>query len=417
MPLNYFTGSAASVNWSATSSWTLGRIPTSVDGDTAYFGPTSPTCSFDVSNGTCYNFDISTYNRTFTLLQSLFIYGTYSNFGSGVMKFNASSGLPGSLITFMGTCSITSNGYVFKREGNNNPGTLRFGYNSVSTTITLLDQFEATNITVSPQTGTPTTTFNGATLSVRESFTTTTNGVVSGTSNIQLRATASSTTTTMNTATNPISNSIYVNSPGIVNITTLIMLSNNNTFRYISGSLSITSFSIQPNNSTFTYDNSANTLINTTTFAVNSNNPMTFSCVYPLNTTTLTMNGGGGSTTTNYFIYGGFSCSTFTSTNGNSNTNLIISLNPTSSYFINGSFNCNSFLSLTRTEFKSTASTASLIINYNATQTIFDTYFTNIDASGGATILPYLKFATLSSTSNILDLKSWYIMNNQIQIN
>ena len=420
MALNIFTGSTTA-NWSATSSWTLGRIPTSSDGDTAYFGPTSPTCSVDIPSTPCYNFDCSTYTRQLNLLQNIFIYGTYSNFGGGIFRFTAASGLPGSTITFMGTCSITSNGYVFKREGGSiNGGVLRFGYNGTTdTTITFLDQFEATNITVSPQSGNPFTALNGATISARESFTTTTNANMPGSANIQIKATSSNTTSTLSIfSSNPISNSVYINSPGIVNISTLSMRSNNNVFKYISGSLSITSFIIYPNNSTLTYDNSANTLINTTTFNVSSNNNMTFSSVYPLNTTTLTMNGGGGSTTTNYFIYGGFSCSTFTSTNGNSNTNLTIWLSPTSSYYINNTFNSNSYTSLTRTEFKSTSATLTpLIVNYNATQTIFDTYFTNIDASAGATILPYLKFATLSNTTNIRDLKSWYIQTNQIQLN
>ena len=418
MAINLFQGTTTA-NWGATSSWSLGRIPTATDNDVAYFGPTSPTCSLNIV-GTCSSFDSSTYNKQIQLTNNLFIYGTYSAFGTNSsVRFSNTFGNPGGGIYFMGTQSITSNGYVFKQETVGVNGGVGFGYSNISHTITFLDQFEANNIRFDRTSGTPTLTLNGATISTRETITSAVSINVRGTSNIQLRGTASTSTTTLSIATgNPITNSVFVDSPGSVNISTLSMLSNNNTFRYISGSLSIITFVILPNNSTFTYDNSANTLINATTINVNGNNPMTFSSVYPLNTNSLTINGGPGSTTTNYFIYGGFSCSTFTSNNGNSNTNLIISLNPTSSYFINNSFNCNSFLSATKTEFKSTTSaTASLIINYNATQSIFDTYFTNIDASAGATILPYLKFATLSNTTNIRDLKAWYIQTNQIQLN
>ncbi len=420
MALNIFTGSAASVNWSATSSWTLGRIPTSVDGDTAYFGPTSPTCSLDVTSAPCYNFDVSTYNKTFILVQSLFIYGTYSNFGTGIMKFNASGGLPGSYITFMGSASITSNGYVFKREGNTNPGTIRFGYNPTSTTITLLDQFEATNISVTPQTGIPTTTFNGATISARESFTTTTNGAVSGTSNIQLRATASSTTTTMNTATSPISNSIYVNSPGIVNITNIYQTANNNIFKYISGTLSITTFTINPNGSTLTIDIPSSVLIGSVTTPSGAVSG-TISSANSLSITNLTIGKPSSAVTTNLNLYGGFSVSNISILNDTVNSTNAINLSPTSSWYINNSITLTSYrvTSPSSIKIQSTqpGTKAPFIVNYNSTQDIFNTNFNDIDASGGATILPYQYNATFSNVSNIQDLKSYYIMTNQIQTN
>ena len=169
--LNYFTGSTTA-NWSATSSWSLGRIPTSTDGDVAYFVSTSPTCSVDTINAPCYNFDCSDYIRQFNLLQNLSIYGTYSKFGSSAsFKFNAAYSATGSNVRYMGTCSITSNGYVFKREGGSSyAGAILFGMSNVNNTITLLDQFEASNVVFDRTSGTPTLTLNGATLSVRESL-------------------------------------------------------------------------------------------------------------------------------------------------------------------------------------------------------------------------------------------------------
>lgn len=419
--LNYFTGSTTA-NWGSTSSWSLGRIPTSTDLDIAYFGPISPTCSVNV-NANCYNFDCSTYNRELTLNLNLNIYGTYSNFGSSAaFKFTAAYSATGSTIRYMGTCSITSNNYIFDRKnGSSFPGTILFGMSNVNNNITLLDQFDASNIVFDRTSGTPTLTINGATLSIRESLTGNININVRGTSNIQLRGTASNTTTTfVNNTNNPLTNNIYVNSPGIVNISTLSMLSNNNIFKYISGSLSITNLSIHPNNSIFTYDNSANSLLGSTTFVVNSNNNMTFSSTYPLNTTTLTINGGGGSTTTNYSILGGFSCSIFNSSNVSSNGVLTILLSPTSSYYVNNQMNILSTLTtLTTTSIKSTTSGVKvpIYVNYNATQLLFNINFTDIDASSGATILPYLNNAKLSNVNNILDLKSYYIQTNQIQFN
>lgn len=428
MALNIFTGSAASVNWSATSSWTLARIPTSTDGDTAYFGPLSPTCSVDLTNAPCYNFDCSTYTRQINMLQNINIYGTYSNFGSSAsLRATAAYSLPGSVITWYGTCSITSNGYAFKREGGaSNPPVTRFDYNNVNTTITLLDQFETTSFYVSPQTGTPQVTFNGATISIRETFTTTSNANMVGTSNIQLRATASSTTTTMSIfSSNPITNNVYVNSPGIVNLSVISMRTNNNTFKYISGSLSITLFYVYPGTGLLTYDNSANTLINTLfiqTVATTATASI-YSVQAPINATSIIINGGpGGGVIQNNYIYGGFTCSIFTYLVGNNTANGFLYLSPTGSHYISSSIQAESQKPInTPTKlgiYSAVPGTkAPLTVNYNATQSLFQVIFNDIDASSGATLLPYNVSATFSNVTNIQDLKAYYIATNQIQIN
>lgn len=421
MALNIFTGSTTR-NWSATSSWSLGRIPTATDLDTAYFGPLSPTCSIDVVSAPCYNFDSSTYTRELTFNQNLLIYGTYSNFGGGSFRFTTTNNaLPGSLLRIEATCSITSNNFVISS------GYITFAQSNNSYTITLLDQLTVDNTYFLRSTGTPTITINGATLSIRSSFNITQNINLRGTSNIELKGTASTTATTFNMfSTNPLTNNVYINTPGSVNISTYAVLPNNNIFKWISGSLSITNFFIAPNNNAigFTYDNSSNTLITNLSFLQGSNGINgTVSAIYPFNATTINIIGGpGGGSVNSWWLYGGFSCSSFSFINSNANSRNNLYLSPSASYYINSSatiqvgapYNAPTYTSIYST---TNGVKAPLIISYAATQSIFNIQFTDIDASGGATILPYQYNATFSNVSNIQDLKAYYIMTNQIQIN
>ena len=415
MALNIFTGSATS-NWGTSASWSLNRVPNATDLDTVYFGTISPTCSVDVTNAPCYNWDSSTYTRQIVFNQNVRIFGTYSNFGGGSFRFtNTNNTLPGSLLRIDGTCSITSNGFVIPS------GFITFGLSNDSYTITLLDQLTADNIFFSRSAGTTTITVNGSTMSARSSFNNVSNLNLRGTSNIELRGTASNTTVTFTTIISfPITNSLFINTPGSATLNPLTIQTNNNIVKWISGTLSITTFNLVQTGNTITYDNASNTVIGTLNTGSNNAFSMTFSSVYPLNVTNLTLNQPAGSTIANFNFYGGWSVSNITHINSNTTNTLNINLSPTASWYVNNSITLQpQRVNSTNLRIQSTqpGTKAPLIISYNATQDIFNTLFVDIDASGGATILPYQYNATFSNVSNILDLKSWYIQTNQIQIN
>jgi len=430
MALNIFTGSTTA-NWGSTSSWTLNRIPTSTDLDTAYFGPISPTCSVNVVGAPCYNFDCSTYIRQIQMAQNLSIYGTYSNFGnSASIRFSASSG-PGSTITyFNATCSITSNNYVFKREmftTLGQQGIIFFSAPGSGAIITLLDQFEATAVQISPNSGVPTLTLNGATFSVRESFTVANNVTLKG-SNIQIKATASTTTTTFTTNITPMSNNIYINTPGSVTIATLYILPLNNTtqtLKWISGTVNNGgSLVVVANSGTLNLDWSPTHTW--ATFQLNSvaTTGLTSSIVttQPINATILTLAQSGAGGSYNNYITGGFTCSIFNYTRSIASDSSILWISPTYSHYINGTY--NSYVTSTATNTFNRINSivpgtrAPLIVSYNTNQFLWNCYFTDIDASNGSTILPYLVTATLSNTLNILDLKKNTIINsNQFYTN
>lgn len=426
MAINIFQGTTTS-NWGSTSSWSLGRIPTATDNDVAYFGPTSPTCSVNIT-ATCSSFDCSTYLRQIQLNNNLNIFGTYSAFGTNsTIRFSNTFGNNGGGIFFSGTQSITTNGYVFKQEVGGVDGGVGFGYSNRSYTITLLDQFEATNINFNRTSGTPNITVNGATLSAITTFSGGQNINIINNSNIQLRGTSSTSTTTLTlNSFSPISGSVFINTPGSAIISFGSFIPNNNTLKWLSGSVSIGNIVMYTGTGSaqFTYDIPPIHRISSLVFNTRSGlstSSVTFSSIRDIDVTSIIMSGGSGGTSKVINLTSGFTCSSFLSNNANANETLEINLATSSTYTINDSFTVNSVSNLTRTTIKSLVRNqrTNVYVHPNATQSVFNTYFNDINATG-ASIMDFLSVATISSVNNninVVDLKPILLQNTLIQVN
>ena len=129
MAVNTFTGATSSA-WITATNWSLGTVPTSVDGHTTTFDAASPACTLG-GNRACYRLDMTNYTGTLTFgTFTLNVYNKSIILGSGA-TLSMAGGYLSSYANGIAV-SITSNGcyvpYLFL--GGLNPHT-----------ITLLDDF------------------------------------------------------------------------------------------------------------------------------------------------------------------------------------------------------------------------------------------------------------------------------------
>lgn len=155
-----FLGTTIS-NWSATSSWSTGTIPTL--GDLVIFTSSSATCSLN-TNGTCSAIDFSNYNKQFRFNANiLYVYGTVS-FGPN-MGYSFSTSASGYNLYQLTNTTSNANLSIITNGATVGVPFVMYGGN-LTTTHNITGNLNMTeNLSVSPGGGAITQVVNGPTIS------------------------------------------------------------------------------------------------------------------------------------------------------------------------------------------------------------------------------------------------------------
>lgn len=103
MAVNLFTG-ATNNNWGTATNWSLGTVPTSVDGHITTFDATSPNCTVNTSSRSCNGIDFTGYSNTITMTFAITI-------ASGNITLSPTMGISGlGRLIHQGSGNLTSNG-------------------------------------------------------------------------------------------------------------------------------------------------------------------------------------------------------------------------------------------------------------------------------------------------------------------
>ena len=105
MAANNFVGTTNS-NWSISTNWSLGSVPTASDGNIATFTSSSPACTVHVAS-VCNAVDFTNYTHTITFTGTLAVSGSIT-LGTG-MTF---AGAAQFSMTNAGVCTLTTNGKI-----------------------------------------------------------------------------------------------------------------------------------------------------------------------------------------------------------------------------------------------------------------------------------------------------------------
>jgi hypothetical protein len=162
MATNVFTGSVSSA-WTLAANWSQTAVPTASDGFVTTLNGTSPACTLG-SAGNCQSLDFTGYTNTFTMSAGL----TVTALGAGTSVVTLGSGM-----TISGTQTLTiannANAITFTGNGITYPGSLTFSNNTSSPTYTFSGTWQNTGL-VRFNVTTGTVTCNGGTLGLGGNF-------------------------------------------------------------------------------------------------------------------------------------------------------------------------------------------------------------------------------------------------------
>lgn len=131
MPANIWKGTTDS-NWGTATNWSLGAVPTAVDGNPATFDITSPNCTVNTSNRVCSGLDFTGYLNTLTM--------TFNITVTGAITFQL---LQSSRIAGAGTLLINETATITSNSGTwPNP----FTFGGTNKTTTLADNMTVTGL-------------------------------------------------------------------------------------------------------------------------------------------------------------------------------------------------------------------------------------------------------------------------------
>jgi len=389
MAVNTFTGATSSA-WITATNWSLGTVPTSVDGHTTTFDAASPACTLN-GNRACYRLDMTNYTGTLTFgTFTLNVYNKSIILGSGATLSMAG----GYLSSFANgiAVSITSNGcYV--------PYLVLSGLNPH--TITLLDDFNVGKLEAHLTTNVL-LTLNGNKILVYDDWNL-------GTGNRQLAGTTTIEFTGSNNClwggtanTGSIKNPIIINkSGGTLTLRTFINLNTGCVLTHTSGTVdAVTNDNTLYIQGATTLDTSAITwnkifiIGGATTYNITLNSLLTADIIY-LNYYSVSFIGTNVWTCNTFILIGNISAGDF------------MSLKAGSTYTINTQFRVHSsalysFLIKSATP----GSPAYLIFNGENNQRLINCDATDIDSSGGN------KIWTLDGVIN--NTTNWGISNSSI---
>ena len=158
MPTNTFLGTGALNNWSSTSNWSLGALPTI--NDLAVFTASSGTVSVDTV-GTCSSIDFTNYSRRVSFSSPIVSYGDITLGVNTTYTYSTTPGfgaVSGHLIC-TATASLRSNGATFAAR-------LQLYNPSSNPTFTLTDNWTTLLFGIGQNAGALINRLNGATISV-----------------------------------------------------------------------------------------------------------------------------------------------------------------------------------------------------------------------------------------------------------
>ena len=136
MAANIFTG-ATNSNYNVSTNWSLGSVPTAVDGNVATFNITSPNCTVNVAS-VCNGVDFTGYTNTITMSNPLNVSGNITLIAGLLVSGSGAMG-------HLATGTLTSNGFTWPNA---------FNFAGTSQTYTLASDFTVSGLV----------TFSGATL-------------------------------------------------------------------------------------------------------------------------------------------------------------------------------------------------------------------------------------------------------------
>ena len=140
MSINNFLGTTNN-NWSVSTNWSLGVVPTATDGNIATFTSSSPNCTINIGNAVCNGLDLTNYTHTISFSNSL---GVSGDITLGASVIYSSTGGNGLVCNKNG--NLTSHGSTF---------TPSFTVSTTSSTVTmtLIDAWKVNNFTTSCNAG------------------------------------------------------------------------------------------------------------------------------------------------------------------------------------------------------------------------------------------------------------------------